>query len=213
MNIDLYTLIKKIEDGEFGLPSIQRSFIWSKSQILDFLDSIYKNYPTSPLLLVRNDNKKFKMATNDFNPSTKKKKKKPLYYVIDGSQRLRALYNVLSQYDHEYLFNIGLDLRTKKFVFLTPSNIKRSAIINLKSIFYSDKYIENQSKMNASVKNRHYLSDINNLVSIFSNYQMNFIILEDVSSNEIIEIYGRLNRGGTKLSNEDYNRIREKKLF
>jgi hypothetical protein len=161
-------------------------------------------------VLVSNDNIEFEMSRKNFNSHSdyKRKRNKSIHYVIDGSQRLRVLYNVLSYGDNENLLNVGFDLNKEKFVFLKASNENRSSVIDLKNLFYSNKYIEHQLKINSSPRNRHYLSDINKLVSIFNNYEIPIIMLDDVTYNEVIEIYTRLNRNGSKLSNEELHRLR-----
>jgi uncharacterized protein with ParB-like and HNH nuclease domain len=39
-------LIAEIEKRELILPEFQRGFVWSPTKVKDYIESIYKNYPT-----------------------------------------------------------------------------------------------------------------------------------------------------------------------
>lgn len=44
-------LARRILSGDILLPKFQRSFVWEKHQIINLLDSVYKNYPIGSVLL------------------------------------------------------------------------------------------------------------------------------------------------------------------
>jgi len=44
-------LAARILNGDILLPKFQRDFVWEKSQIIDLLDSIARNYPVGSILL------------------------------------------------------------------------------------------------------------------------------------------------------------------
>lgn len=44
-------LIKKAVQGQIDLPEIQRSFIWTKHQVQELMDSILKRYPLGSILI------------------------------------------------------------------------------------------------------------------------------------------------------------------
>ena len=44
-------LINLYASGEIMLPEMQRSYVWTKQQARDLLDSIYKDYPSGSILL------------------------------------------------------------------------------------------------------------------------------------------------------------------
>ena len=48
---ELIGYIKKILDGALMIPSIQRDYVWSRSQIPRLIDSLYKGYPIGSLLI------------------------------------------------------------------------------------------------------------------------------------------------------------------
>ena len=82
-----------IEIGDIALPDIQRPFVWYKkiSKVRDLFDSIYRGYPIGYLLFWENANRSdYKNIGFD-----EKKRKIPRFLIIDGQQRLTALFAVM----------------------------------------------------------------------------------------------------------------------
>lgn len=91
-----YTIAKLIDDieiGDIALPDIQRPFVWYKkiSKVRDLFDSIYRGYPIGYLLFWENANR------SDYKNIgfEEKKRKIPRFLIIDGQQRLTALFAVM----------------------------------------------------------------------------------------------------------------------
>jgi len=86
-------LIDDIEIGDIALPDIQRPFVWYKkiSKVRDLFDSIYRGYPIGYLLFWENANR------SDYKNIgfEEKKRKIPRFLIIDGQQRLTALFAVM----------------------------------------------------------------------------------------------------------------------
>ena len=88
-----YTLKKLLEDiamGEIGLPDIQRPFVWGTSKVRDLFDSMYRGYPIGYLLFWENG-----YSGEHRTIGTDKKQKVPRLLIVDGQQRLTALYAVM----------------------------------------------------------------------------------------------------------------------
>jgi len=91
-----YTIAKLIDDieiGDIALPDIQRPFVWYKkiSKVRDLFDSIYRGYPIGYLLFWESANR------SDYKNIgfEEKKRKIPRFLIIDGQQRLTALFAVM----------------------------------------------------------------------------------------------------------------------
>jgi len=86
-------LIDDIEIGDIALPDIQRPFVWYKkiSKVRDLFDSIYRGYPIGYLLFWENANR------SDYKNIgfEEKRRKIPRFLIIDGQQRLTALFAVM----------------------------------------------------------------------------------------------------------------------
>ncbi|GAJ23443.1 unnamed protein product, partial [marine sediment metagenome] len=77
-------LINRIEEGDIKIPAFQRGFVWNQNQVLELLDSIYRDYPIGSILLWTS-NARLKSTRNvggflipDREPEY------PVNYVLDG---------------------------------------------------------------------------------------------------------------------------------
>jgi hypothetical protein len=102
----LASLLDSIEMGIIGLPDIQRPFVWKNTAVRDLLDSMYRGYPVGSLLFWQNANL---AGAKAIGTSTKQKPCELL--IVDGQQRLTALYAVVkdkkivrADYSSEYIY-------------------------------------------------------------------------------------------------------------
>lgn len=89
----VYELVKNIEKGKIALPDFQREFVWNKDKIILLLSSILSNYFIGAILLARFDKevwKDFEIKQVHGGPDVDYDKLE--YLILDGQQRLTALY-------------------------------------------------------------------------------------------------------------------------
>ncbi|WP_326685021.1 DUF262 domain-containing protein [Streptomyces microflavus] len=84
-------LIENIEGGRIGLPDIQRPFVWSAAKARDLFDSMYRGYPIGTLMFWETG---AEVGTRQIG--TKAGDRPPQLLVVDGQQRLTALFAVLT---------------------------------------------------------------------------------------------------------------------
>jgi hypothetical protein len=89
-NGHLEQLFSYIDVGDLGLPDIQRPFVWKDSKVRDLFDSIYRGFPIGSYLLWRNTENG---RTHQIGEK-EHEHKDPNLLIIDGQQRLTALYSV-----------------------------------------------------------------------------------------------------------------------
>jgi len=88
-----YSVGKLLEDiaiGEIGLPDIQRPFVWDTARVRDLFDSMYRGYPIGTLLFWENG-----YPGEHRTIGVAGKQKVPHLLIVDGQQRLTALYAVM----------------------------------------------------------------------------------------------------------------------
>ncbi|MBB6475780.1 GmrSD restriction endonuclease domain-containing protein [Sphaerisporangium rubeum] len=81
--------------GELRIPKFQRPFVWRPEQILDLFDSIERGYPIGSLLFWETS---LSLASLDYIgdlPVPRPGEGRPVAYVLDGHQRLSALFGTL----------------------------------------------------------------------------------------------------------------------
>ena len=85
-SLTVSAILGLIASGDVAIPEIQRPFVWRKTQVRDFLDSLYKGYPTGYFIIWKNPDVRLK----DGKMSSGKK------ILIDGQQRVTALMTAIS---------------------------------------------------------------------------------------------------------------------
>jgi hypothetical protein len=86
-------LLTDIEKDKVCLPDFQREFVWSEKQCAKLIESVVAHYPIGTLMFLNADvNKKF--GTRSFK-GPDRKIKSPLYFAIDGQQRISTFYKFL----------------------------------------------------------------------------------------------------------------------
>jgi hypothetical protein len=90
-HISLNTLIMRLREGQFVIPDFQRDFEWNPWDINDLMRSIFLDYYIGSLLLWKGNKKNFDdLACENVYGYTGEDK--PVYIVLDGQQRLTAMY-------------------------------------------------------------------------------------------------------------------------
>ena len=89
-NGHLEQLFGYIDIGDLGLPDIQRPFVWRDAKVRDLFDSLYRGFPIGSYLLWRNTagGRTHQIGIRE------REHKDPNLLIIDGQQRLTALYSV-----------------------------------------------------------------------------------------------------------------------
>jgi hypothetical protein len=90
VDYDVGLLLSKIEQGEIGLPDLQRPFVWKNAKVRDLFDSMYRGYPVGFLLFWQNG-----LTDQHRVIGTDGKQKPPQLLIVDGQQRLTSLYAVV----------------------------------------------------------------------------------------------------------------------
>ena len=97
-NYSLPEISRKLEEGTFYRPTFQRNFIWDVSRRSKFIESLFFSYPVPPIFLY-------------------KKPKVEKYMIIDGLQRVNAIY---SFFKNEFsLKNVSTEIENCTFEELT----------------------------------------------------------------------------------------------
>ena len=84
-------LVEDIRVGRIGLPDIQRPFVWSASKARDLFDSLYRGYPVGTLMFWETG---AEVGTRRIGVD--EATHAPSFLVVDGQQRLTALYSVIT---------------------------------------------------------------------------------------------------------------------
>lgn len=103
LSLSVGQLVRMIDDGVIGLPNFQRDFVWPPSQVAALLDSVAREWPIGTLLLVP---PVAELAMRPIAGAPTLRRDGVRYLVLDGQQRLTALYQAISGVG-EYGFSLN----------------------------------------------------------------------------------------------------------
>ena len=109
-HVSLSGLISRLRDGRFVIPDFQREFEWQPKDIRDLMRSIFLDYYIGSLLLWKGDNKNYDALSCEPIYGFVGKEKRE-HIVLDGQQRLSAMYYVFLAPE------IPLPTRTNRYYF------------------------------------------------------------------------------------------------
>ncbi|PLW73533.1 DUF262 domain-containing protein [Streptomyces sp. SCUT-3] len=201
-------VVSPVEDllqGKIVIPSIQRDFVWMRTDVRDLFDSLYRGYPVGALLLWET-NLEVPFRTAAVVQSAKSSRK-PLY-LLDGQQRLTSLawvYRPESKADGRFI-DLRFDVRTEEFV--NPSAVQRKdpLLIPVSTILQEGVQFY-ELLMDAGVEMGHpdfrewtkRLQRVNDI----RKQQIVVITYSSDDYEEVAEVFARLNKGGRRLSKGD----------
>ena len=88
---ELKEILGLIHNKHLALPDFQRDFIWDSAAIEDLIVSVAQNYPAGSLLFLRQGESPY-FQVRAFEGAPLLNSSKPPFIVLDGQQRLTALY-------------------------------------------------------------------------------------------------------------------------
>lgn len=91
--IDIKKLIELAHNEEIWLPEFQRPFVWDKNQVRLLIDSLYRNYTISSILIWKGGDELARRAVGARVKDIKipQDKAEDVTYLLDGQQRTTAL--------------------------------------------------------------------------------------------------------------------------
>lgn len=216
-NYSLSKLIQDIDFGDISLPDLQRPFVWKPTQVRDLFDSMFRGFPVGYLVFWSNGRPNDTHRSIGLDP---KPQQFPRLLIIDGQQRLTALYAILK--GKEVLTK---DFRPKKLRIafrptdgsfaVTDAAIERDPefLPDLSAVFaeessYSiiETYLDRLgTKREFSPEEKQQI--IRNIEHLFSLKNYPFTALEiasNVEEEQAAEIFVRINSQGVELSQADF---------
>jgi len=212
----LSTLIDNIDMGIIGLPDIQRPFVWTAAKVRDLFDSMYKGFPVGYLLFWANG-----LENGHKQIGVDKKQKVPDLLIIDGQQRLTALYSVMKNVPivkQDYTQQkIMISFRPKDQVFSVTDAaiIKDPECIADISVIWSDdlglysfttEFIE-KLRQNREVSKEEEKQIADNISQLHNLRGYPFTALElshTINEEQVSEVFVRINSKGVTLNQADF---------
>jgi hypothetical protein len=113
---DIGRIISQAQSGKLRVPTFQRSFVWTKADVLKLFDSVYRGFPIGTLLLWA---KPAPAGRAVFGPvSFDVGAESEAFWVVDGQQRISALVGTLAPDldSRDERFQVFFDFSRGRFV-------------------------------------------------------------------------------------------------
>lgn len=210
--MQISTILAQIDLGSMALPEFQRGYVWNRDQVRELIASLYRRYPVGGLLI-------WKTRTEGAHA----KGEQPLQQgyvdlILDGQQRITSLYGVIrgkapafyerQRKDMPFL-DLFFNVETEAFKFYSPLEMKDNpiwvSVTELQQKGFGHFYGKlvavtggDNDRMSIYVNRLTALADIKNV-----DLHIEQVTGEDKNIDIVVEIFNKVNSGGTKLSKGD----------
>lgn len=203
------TILDRIENGSIALPVFQRGYVWSGRQVRELFTSLYREHPVGSLLIWETASPDAATRGNLPAPVA------PLQLLLDGQQRMTSLYGVMRGHKPDFFdgnskafTGLMFHIEDETFEFFQPVKMRDDPRwINVTELFQSDMQgvepiIETLHTQGFDTSG--YMGRLLALLDI-SNRELHvdFITGDDKTGEIVVEIFNRVNSGGTKLTHAD----------
>ncbi len=216
-NYPVNALMEDIDLGKIGLPELQRPFVWPNVNVRNLFDSLYRGYPAGFLLFWETG-----ADAGLKGIGTKNEKAVPKLAIVDGQQRLTALYAVMkgaevlrANFKRERI-EIAFSPLSERFAVADAAIRKDKAYIpdisviwrpGAKLLSFAKNFITELAKTPRELTSEQ-LDRIEDSLSRLHNLpQYQFVALELIASVDIetvADVFVRINGEGKKLNQADF---------
>lgn len=204
----LPTIFRRIRNGDIRIPAFQRGFVWKENQILELLESVYSGFPIGSLLLWKVDTEILKIESPSRTTFPEVEVEFPLSFVLDGMQRLSALYGVFNYHKDPKMedpFNVVFNLRDERFYHFQARE-QDDAQVPLSSVFSPKALMKVQHELSEQPDGDELIEKTVSLHAVFQEYMIPMVTIENRSVQQVVQIFERVNSTGTRLSSVDFMR-------
>lgn len=206
------TILDHIDSGHMALPEFQRGYVWNRDQVRGLFDSLYRRHPVGGLLVWATESK---TATH--------RGEGPLAagivkLLLDGQQRMTTLYGVVRGKPPKFFdgntqtfTGLWFNLDSEAFEFYQPTKMKDDpAWIDLSTLMgrgtagLGDFIARLSQNSTLAPRVGNYAGRLSQLLGIVDvDLHVEEITGTDKSLDVVVNIFNKVNSGGTKLSKGD----------
>ncbi len=203
-NLTIREIIEQVSAGQIRIPAFQRGFVWEPDRVAHLMDSIFKMYPFGALLFWRTNEQL--EAERELGPFTLPEPKEdyPIDYVLDGQQRITAVYATFQSVidvpqdenwkDIYFDLTVGDDAQEPKFFALLPEEVERDRHFPLRTLFDTTAYRKATRNLSDELAEK-----IDAMQSRFKEALLPVQLFRTDQKATVATIFERINRQGVPL--------------
>ncbi|RRQ27388.1 DUF262 domain-containing protein [Rhodococcus sp. Eu-32] len=203
----LSTLLDEIDSGTVVLPEFQRGYVWNRDQVRGLMRSLYLGYPVGGLLMWETNSDGVSVRGSVASAGVKQ-------LLLDGQQRVTSMYGVVRgtpppffEGDASAFTGLYFNVEDEIFEFYAPTKMSGDQQwISVQELFapgngpvsFLPRFAADQELATR------YLNRLNQLHQIRDReFNQEKITGANKSVDEVVDIFNKVNSGGTKLSKGD----------
>ncbi|MFD0337619.1 DUF262 domain-containing protein [Streptomyces sp. NPDC127117] len=203
-------ILDKVDAGDIALPEFQRGYVWTRDQVRDFFKSLYRGYPIGGFLTWST-----KAETADTRGGAMGKDG-TIQLLLDGQQRVTTLYGVTRGRPPRFfegnpsaLTGLHFNLQTESFEFYAPGKMKGNPHwVDVSALFQDglagQLLAVTQLAGQDAVLQGTFIERLNRITQIKDRaVHVDEVTGADKTIDVVVDIFNRVNSGGTKLSKGD----------
>ncbi|MDM3902966.1 DUF262 domain-containing protein [Mycobacteroides abscessus] len=202
----LSTLLDEIDSGVVLLPEFQRGYVWNRDQVRGLMRSLYRDYPVGGLLIWETTSEDITVRGAASGSGTRQ-------LLLDGQQRVTSMYGVIRgtpppffEGDKTAFTGLHFNVETESFEFYAPTKMAGDPTwVNVTDLFRKGpfEYLTAFPNVEREVLNI-YLERLNRIKEIDNrNFNSEKITGADKTVDDVVDIFNKVNSGGTKLTKGD----------
>ncbi|SEP88043.1 hypothetical protein SAMN04488583_1340 [Mycobacterium sp. 88mf] len=202
----LSTLLDEIDSGVVLLPEFQRGYVWNRDQVRGLMRSLYREYPVGGLLVWETTSEDITVRGASSGGGTRQ-------LLLDGQQRVTSLYGVVRgtpppffEGDKTAFTGLHFNVDTEVFEFYLPTKMKGDPTwVNVTELFSKGptKYLRAFPDVDDNTLDT-YIDRLNRITQIANrDFNSEKITGAGKTVEEVVDIFNKVNSGGTKLSKGD----------
>lgn len=212
MRMKITTILDHIDNGYMALPEFQRGFVWNRDQVRALFDSLYRRHPIGGLLVwATSAEHAVYRGAGELAPGIVK-------LLLDGQQRITSLYGVIRgkapsffEGNAQVFTGLRFHLETEIFEFYQPlkmqgdplwvdvTDLMRQGYAGLGTYIARLAAVPELGAQSAAYSGR--LAQLLGITDIPIHAEE--ITGPDKTLDVVVDIFNRVNSGGTKLSKGD----------
>lgn len=202
-------ILDYIDNGHMALPEFQRGYVWNREQVRGLMSSLYRRHPVGSLLVwaTRSESAQYR-GDSRLAPGVVK-------LLLDGQQRITSLYGIIRGeappfFDgNEASFtNLRFHVQDELFEFYQPVKMRDDRLwIDVSRLMKEglEPFIEEFEELEGlEIPLTQAIARLNRLEGIKEiDLHIEEVTGEDKTVEVVVDIFNRVNSGGTKLSQGD----------
>ncbi|NOX62850.1 MAG: DUF262 domain-containing protein [Chloroflexi bacterium] len=207
--MEINTILDQIDLGAMALPEFQRGYVWNRNQVRELMYSLYRRYPVGGLLI---------WVTKTEDADTRGDHALTagnVRLILDGQQRITSLYGIIRgapppffEGDKRAFTDLYFNIEEESFEFYGPVKMRdnpywisvtellKNGLTPFIDLIYKNSELRDRSDI--------YITRLNQLLGIKNiNLHIEEVTGADKTVDVVVDIFNRVNSGGTKLSKGD----------